>query len=99
MKSQNKLFKGINLGEIQKKLWEDRFHPNQFVQEKLDKYLGREEKEYMQNENHNILQLEERKEEPEVSGYPYPNKFRHKKKKISRKRCWVCRSYGHLKNS
>lgn len=53
----------------------------------------------MQTENHNILQLEERKEEPEVSGYPYPNKFRHQRKKISRKRCWVCRSYGLLKNS
>ena len=85
--------------QIQKILWDSSFHPNQVAQEKLDKYLGREEKEHIQTENDNMFQLEERKEELEVCGYPYPNKFRHKRKKTSRKRCWVCRSYGHIKNS
>ena len=32
---------------FQKKLWDHRFHPSQFAQEKLDKYLGLEEKEHM----------------------------------------------------
>ena len=75
--------------QIQKILWDSSFHPNQVAQEKLDKYLGREEKEHIQTENDNMIQLEEQKEELEVCGYPYPNKFRHKRKKTSRKRCWV----------
>ena len=54
--------------QVQKILWDKRFHPNQIAQEKLDKYLGREEKEHMQTENDNMIQLEEVKEEPEVSG-------------------------------
>ena len=54
--------------QIQKILWDNRFRPNQFAQEKLDNYFGREEKEHIQTpENDNMIQLEEVKEEPEVT--------------------------------
>ena len=89
----------IRKEQIQKKLWDNRFHSNQFDQEKLIKYFGRKEKEHIRTENDIMIQLEERKEESRGEWVPILNKFRHKRKRVSKKGCWTCRSYGLLKNS
>ena len=86
--------------EVQKILMSKRLRPVQKTQEKLDKYLGKEEHEHIQMDlEPNMIQLEGNKEVIEERGYPNPNLHQRKKKKKSKKKCWICRSFNHLKKS
>ena len=86
--------------EVQKILMSKRLCPVQKTQEKLDKYLGKEEHEHIQMDlEPNMIQLEGNKEVIEGRGYPKPNLHQRKKKKKSKKKCWICLSFIHLKKS
>ena len=86
--------------EVQKILMSKRLSLVQKTQEKLDKYLGKEEHEHIQVDlEPNMIQLEGNKETIEERGYPNPNLHQRIKKKKSKKKCWICRSFKHLKKS
>ena len=79
---------------IQKIMMDKRIHHNQFTQVKIERYLGREEPNYIQEETSpDIMKLEGNKEVIEVTGYPSLNVCSKRKKRKSSKRCWSCLTY------
>ena len=85
---------------IQKIMMDKRIHRNQFTQVKIERYLGREEPNYIQEETSpDIMKMEGNKEVIEVTGYPSLNLCSKRKKRKSNKRCWICRSNSHIKKS
>ena len=79
---------------IQKIMIDKRIHHNQLTQVKIEKYLRREELNYIQKEiTPDIMKLEENQEVMEEIGYPNLNLCLKSKKRKSKKRCWIYRSY------
>ena len=86
--------------ELIQRIMDKRVHHNQLTQVKIEKYLGREESNYIQKEtNPDIMRLEGNQEVMEETGYPNLNLCSKRQKRKSNKRCWICRSYSHLKKS
>ena len=82
---------------IQEKLFQKRHLQSQSKQRTLLQFFAPEEPKDIQMKE-NVQMVEENKEE-EIRGKRYPNLNQHFKKrtKKSRKRCWYCFSFSHLK--
>ena len=81
---------------IQEKLFQKRHLQTQLKQRTLLQFFAPEEPQDIQIMK-NIQMVEKNKEEIREKRYPNLNQHFKKRTKKSRKRCWYCFSYSHLK--